>query len=184
MLFSPLPPGPYEIIYADPPWGYANKGSRGAAEKHYGTLSVSQLMTLPVQDITAPNCLLFLWATYPMIQEAIQVGSSWGFQYKTLAFQWLKTNIKTDSWFFGAGNWTRANTEACLLFVKGKPKRASASVSQVIVSPRRSHSEKPKIVRGKIKELCGDLPRIELFSRDRCGGWDAWGLQVPENEKE
>ena len=118
-----------------------------------------------------------------MLQEAIQVIKGWGFQYKTIAFQWVKKNKKSDSYFFGLGIWTRGNTECCLLAVKGKPKRVSNKVSQLIIEPIREHSRKPDTVRNRIEELMGDIPRIELFARQAADGWDCWGLEAPDDEK-
>lgn len=118
-----------------------------------------------------------------MLQEAIQVIKGWGFQYKTIAFQWVKKNKKSDSYFFGLGRWTRGNTECCLLAVKGKPKRVSNKVSQLIIEPIREHSRKPDTVRNRIEELMGDIPRIELFARQAADGWDCWGLEAPDDEK-
>ena len=78
----------------------------------------------------------------------------------------------------GMGNWTRSNPELCLLAIKGKPKRISASVHSVIDTPIERHSKKPDIVRDKIVSLCGNLPRIELFARQKTEGWDVWGNEV------
>ena len=80
--------------------------------------------------------------------------------------------------FKGMGYWVRKNPEMCLLATKGKPKRLSKNVEQLIVSPRRKHSQKPDCVRDRIVELCGDLPRIELFARQKVKGWDSWGDEV------
>jgi N6-adenosine-specific RNA methylase IME4 len=114
----------------------------------------------------------------PMLPSAFKVIEAWGFTYKTVGFTWVKRNRYKDSWFWGMGNWTRANAEVCLLAIRGKPKRVSASVHSVVDSAIRSHSQKPYEVREKIVELMGDLPRIELFARDVGLGWDAWGLEV------
>ena len=122
--------------------------------------------------------LLFLWATYPKIQEALDTIKKWGFTYKSIAFQWIKQNRKGNGYFFGLGRWTRGNTECCLIAVKGKPKRKNNSVSQLIFSPLQKHSQKPDEVREKIIELIGDVPRIELFARESCDGWDCWGNEV------
>ena len=84
----------------------------------------------------------------------------------------------SHQWFFGLGNWTRSNAEICLLATRGKPKRQSARIHQLIISPVQSHSQKPQEVREKIVELLGDLPRIELFAREKTDGWDVWGNEV------
>lgn len=160
----------YSIIYADPPWHYNNKKSRGAATNHYPTMKLKDICALPVQDLAKDNCVLFMWATYPAIKEALQVIEAWGFTYKTIGFQWIKLNKSGVGYFFGTGNWTRANSEICLLAVKGKPKRKSASVSQLIVSPVERHSKKPAIVRDKIVQLMGGGKRQDRTLRTRyCG---------------
>ena len=169
---------PYQIIYADPPWRYDQKGLHGAAEKHYSTMSLEDICKLPVGSISAKDSILFLWATFPQLPAALRVISAWGFKYKTVAFLWLKKNRKADSWFFGLGFWTRGNAEVCLLATRGHPKRQSSKIHQFIISPIEAHSKKPDIVRDKIVELAGDVPRIELFARQTTPGWDVWGNEV------
>jgi site-specific DNA-methyltransferase (adenine-specific) len=170
----------YNIIYADPPWSYkdkANAGKRGASHK-YKTQSEDWIADLPVPEIAADDCALFLWATMPHLPSAIMTMMAWGFEYKTTAFTWVKKNKVKDSWFMGMGNWTRANAEVCLLGINGKPKRISASVRSVIDAPIGKHSEKPPETRDRIVQLLGDLPRIELFARQTAPGWDAWGDEI------
>ena len=168
----------YEIILADPPWRYAQKGLQGAAENHYPTMSIKELCALPVADFAARNSALFLWATFPQLPEAMQLIQAWGFQYKTVAFVWLKQNRKSPGWFYGLGFWTRGNAEVCLLATRGHPKREAANVHQFIISPIEAHSKKPDVTRDKIVSLMGDLPRVELFARQTVPGWDAWGNEV------
>ena len=168
----------YQIIYADPPWQYEQRSLKGAAEKHYPTMSISDLCALPVADIAAADSALFLWATFPQLPAALKLIRAWGFTYKTIAFLWLKKNKKSDSWFYGLGFWTRGNAEACLLATKGHPKRRAANIHQFIISPVQEHSKKPDEVREKIVDLMGDVPRIELFARSYTEGWDVWGNEV------
>lgn len=120
-----------------------------------------------------------MWATFPMLKEALEVVEAWGFVYKTVAFNWVKQNKSGEGLFMGLGNWTRSNSEICLLAVKGKPKRVNASVRSVILSPVQRHSQKPAEARDRIVDLMGDLPRIELFARETAPGWDSWGNEVP-----
>ena len=171
-----FPDKKYQIIYADPPWEYDDKalsGNRGAGCK-YDLMNESQLQSLPVGNIADENCLLFMWSTFPKLQDGLTLMESWGFTYKTVAFTWLKTN-QNGSDFMGMGRWTRANQEIVLFGTKGKPKRINAGISQVVKSVIKSHSQKPNTVRDKIIELVGDLPRIELFARTKVHGWDVWG---------
>ena len=142
-------------------------------------MSIEKLCALPVADLAAPDSALFLWATFPQLPEALRLIEAWGFTYKSIAFQWVKQNRSGNGFFFGLGRWTRGNSEPCLIAVKGKPKRISASVGQLVFSPLRKHSQKPPEVRDKIVELMGDLPRIELFAREAAPGWDAWGDEAP-----
>lgn len=168
----------YQVILADPPWKYQQKTLQGAAEHHYSTMCIEDICRLPVCDMADRDCVLFLWATFPQLPEALRVIKEWGFTFKTVAFVWLKQNKKTASWFFGLGFWTRGNAEICLLATKGHPKRQSAKVHQFIVAPIEQHSKKPDIAREKIVELMGDVPRIELFARQTTSGWDVWGNEV------
>jgi N6-adenosine-specific RNA methylase IME4 len=171
----------YQIIYADPPWSYVDKalaGNRGAICK-YPVMNIDDIKKLPINEMSDENCILFLWVTMPKLNEVFEVIKSWGFEYKTVAFTWVKRNKKSPSWFWGMGRWTRANAELCLLATKGKPKRVSAAISSIIDTPIEGHSKKPDIVRNKIVELTGKgLARIELFARQKTEGWDVWGNEV------
>lgn len=141
-------------------------------------MSLDELCNLPIKDIAAEDCALFLWVTLPMLYESARLLQAWGFQYKTVAFVWLKQNKKSDSLFWGLGHWTRANAEICILATKGHPKRQSASVHQIIISHIEEHSKKPAEARERIVQLMGELPRIELFARQSTPGWDVWGNEV------
>lgn len=184
----------YGIIYADPPWSYQDKGCNGACAKHYHTMGVDEICALPIANLSAKDCTLFMWATYPQMQEALEVIAAWGFKYKTIAFQWVKLNrnVKLNNFtiatvqdilhktcFFGLGRWTRGNTECCLLATKGKPRRENNSVSQLVFAPLTRHSSKPPEVRDRIKILMGGGTRsLELFAREQVEGWDCWGDEV------
>lgn len=181
----PLPDKKYSIIYADPPWGYKtghSKKWKGIAERHYQTMTVDEIAALPIPDITEKDAILFMWVTFPCLSEGLKIIEAWGFTYKTVAFNWVKQNKGGSGIFWGLGFWTRSNSEACLLAVKGRPKRISASVHSVVMSPVQQHSRKPAEVRDRIVELMGDLPRIELFARETAPGWDAWGNEVPAED--
>ena len=171
----------YNIIYADPPWSYSISsgiaGGRGQ-NTQYRCLRPVEIYELPVNDISDKNCCLFLWATYPMLPEALHTIKAWGFFYKTNAFTWIKLNKKNKKHFFGMGQWTRRNSEICLLATKGNPKAINHSISELIEEPIGEHSKKPAIIRTKIVELCGDLPRIELFAREKIDDWDIWGDEI------
>lgn len=174
----------YQIIYADPPWKYNSRANhktrfRGGAEGHYKLMPMEQIKALPIQELADKNCVLFLWTTFPYLEEQIKLFKHWGFEYKTLGFSWIKTNPKNGKPFFGVGYYTKSNCEVCLMGMKGQLKPISNKVSSVVISSRRKHSQKPDEVRKKIVELFGDLPRIELFSRKKENdGWDVWGNEV------
>jgi N6-adenosine-specific RNA methylase IME4 len=171
----------YQIIYADPPWSYkvwSKKGMGRSAESHYPTMNKIDIQNLPINKISDKNCILFLWVTAPCLIEGLELIDKWGFKYKTIGFTWVKKNKRQNTWFWGMGYWTRANSELCLIATKGMIKRISASVHQIIDTPIEEHSKKPAIVRNRIVELMGNLPRIELFARQKTEGWDVWGNEV------
>ena len=175
----PFPDKKYQIIYADPAWQYDDKalaGNRGAGCK-YDVMAIDEIMALPIQDITATNCFLFMWGTWALLPQCLVVIKAWGFEYKTLGFLWTKKNKTKGGYSIGMGNYTRANSEYCLLAVKGKPKIMRHKVTQIVDTSARKHSQKPDIIRGRIVQLCGDLPRIELFARKQIPGWDGWGAE-------
>lgn len=171
----------YKIIYADPPWSfktYSHRGKGKAPDRHYSVMSKQEIQNLPISSISDDDCVLFLWVTFPMLKDGLELIDKWGFTYKTVAFNWVKRNKRVASWFWGLGYWTRSNSEICLLATKGNPKRVSKSVHQVIDTPIESHSKKPDLVRNRIVELIGDVPRVELFARNNTDGWDVFGNEV------
>ena len=184
----------YQIIYADPAWNYNSRmalgkgAAKSSAEDYYNVMSIEDIMALPIKEISAKDCILFIWVTMPKLNEVFKVINAWGFEYKTCGFVWVKRNkVFSDERnknrngiddFMGQGRWVRQNAELCLIATKGKPKRISAKVRQIIYQPIQEHSKKPNEVRERIVELIGDLPRIELFSRQETEGWDIWGNEV------
>ena len=178
-----LPNKKYNIIYADPPWHFSNwsvKGNVKAPINYYATMSINDICKLPVKDIADKNCVLFIWTCDPIVDKTFEVIKSWGFTYKTMGFVWVKIT-KQNKPKMGLGYWSRGSTEYCLLATKGKPKRCSKKVAKTIMARATIHSKKPKIIKDKIVELCGDLPRIELFARNVglfSNNWDYWGNQV------
>jgi N6-adenosine-specific RNA methylase IME4 len=183
----------YRAIYADPPWAYRSwdkigvptrkKIARGMATVHYPTMSTPEIAALPVADFADKDCCLFMWATWPNLEAALTVGKAWGFRYVTDAFLWTKTTPKSVNSFlpkyhFGLGYWTRANTEPCLLFTKGHPKRINNDVAQLIVAPVGRHSAKPLETYGRIERLV-EGPYLELFARNKNReGWAFWGNEI------
>jgi len=176
----------YKIIYADPPWKYVqdkkSKNFRAVTSEHYETMNTEEICNLPIQDIADESSILFLWATFPQIKEARKVMEAWGFEYKTVGFVWIKKNKKANTNAWGMGFYTRSNAEICLIGISKKARAMdlikSHAVHQIIETKRLRHSEKPNEVRDKIVELCGDVPRIELFAREKKEDWDVWGNEL------
>jgi len=192
----------FSVIYADPPWTYRDTQSGDPARggKTYPTLTLQQVKNLGVQRIAAPDCALFLWATMPLLREALEVIEAWGFKYTTCAFTWVKLNptgallypqkklhgtkyekdiLLHKGVYSGMGYWTNGNAELCLFAKQGHPKRVARNVKQIVLAPRGRHSAKPSEVRDRIVQLMGDVPRIELFAREQVAGWVSWGNEVP-----
>lgn len=189
----------YKIILADPPWTfktYSDKGKDKSAENHYSCMNLDDIKRLPIKNIADKDAILFLWVTFPLLDKSFEVMKSWGFQYKTCAFNWIKAN-KTSNLEklnvnkdirMNLGYYTRANSELCLeatnaenepdlvlLGRKGKTlERKSKAVRQVLITHQREHSRKPDEIYNKIEALF-DGPYIELFARQEQEGWDFFG---------
>lgn len=169
--------GPFQVIYADPPWQYRRNAGQGVANNHYSTMSDAEIAAMPVGALAAKDCALLMWATSPKLPDAIKVVKSWGFEYKTVFFTWIKTDAKGKP-LCGLGSYTRSSTEICLIGVRGNvmPWKQSNSVQQTILSPRRQHSRKPVEARERIETFFGaHINRIELFAREPSVGWHVWG---------
>lgn len=198
-----LPDGKFGVIYADPPWQFLTYSGASvpqrAEEQHYDTMSLEEIKALPVGDVAAKDCALFMWVIDSHFDQAFDLANHWGFQFKTRAFTWRKVKKSLvrdiaegklpevaieadDATHMGLGKWTRKETEFCLLFTRGKPKRLSGGVREIINAPRREHSRKPDETYGRIEELVGG-PYLELFSRTTWPGWEVWGNQTGKFRK-
>lgn len=187
-----LPSGLFGCILADPPWAFKTynneKGTtphRGDAD-HYSVMSASDLRDLPVVSSAAKDCALFMWVVDSHLDAALDLGRAWGFEFKTIAFVWVKTMANPNEmclfepeprYRIGMGYWTRKQSELCLLFTRGKPKRLDKGVRQIIAERKREHSRKPDEQYARIEALV-DGPRLELFARNERPGWTAWGNQT------
>lgn len=180
--------GKYDIVYADPPWGYyGDPNKNAAAGKHYPLMSDADIKALPVRKLfrDPKRGAAFVWATGPRLDLAIDAIRSWGLHYRGVAFVWVKT--RRDGVPIGPRGVpptaTKPVTEMCLLATlapRGRPfPLLSAKVKQVVLAPVGRHSEKPGAVRDRIVDLYGDRPRLEVFARDRIPGWDCWGNEAP-----
>lgn len=191
-----LPRGHFRAIYADPPWHFQTyneagrqrspdwKPFKGSPSIHYDTMSAEAIRALPVADLAADDSCLFLWICWPLLSEALELITAWGFTYKTCAFSWTKAHAGQIEMFrddadvqVGMGYWTRSNSEVCLLATRGKPRRLNADVRQAIIEPRREHSRKPDCVPARIERLVGG-PYLELFARTQRPGWTVWGNET------
>jgi N6-adenosine-specific RNA methylase IME4 len=198
-FLEPYPPrwpqGRFPVVYADPAWAYrkaplVNRGRARAVEKEYATMQPEEIAALPVGDLAAPDAVLFLWATGPKLPLALDVMKAWDFEFRTVAFVWVKLTSKGDKPHFGMGFYTRANAELCLVGTRGKGvRRQDASVRQVcldvydgpseeqVATPIGAHSAKPDEIRQRIERLYAG-PRVELFARERVRDWTVWGNEV------
>jgi N6-adenosine-specific RNA methylase IME4 len=176
----------FDIIYADPPWSFttwSDKGKKKSPDNHYQILNIEDIKGLNVQGISNDNSILALWVTAPLFREGLDTLKSWGFEYKTFLFTWVKTNKKSPGWFWGLGYYTRSNPEFCILGTRGKPlERLSHSIHSVVDSPVAEHSKKPDIVRNRLVDLFGDRPRVELFARNTYEGWVCLGNEINGND--
>ena len=166
----PVPTGTYSLVLADPPWQYDfAESSTREIENQYPTLPVDQICALPLQDLFADDCLLFLWATSPKLREAFQVMAAWDFEYVTNAV-WVKDK-------FGMGYYFRQQHELLLVGRKGNPPLSlpETRVSSVFEAPRTGHSEKPEDVHLALEAMYPKLPKLELFARSKREGWEVWG---------
>lgn len=191
--FPGLSRGTYGAILADPPWPFriwsgTDNTPHRTDEDHYLVMSIEKLMSMRVSKLSLPDCALFLWVVDAQLPACIRVGEAWGFTYKTRAFEWIKVKKIVDSDTgshnvgtledgdigIGMGYWTRKQTESCLLFTRGKPKRMDAGVRQTIIASRRQHSRKPDETYNRIERLVQG-PYCELFARYHRTGWAGWG---------
>lgn len=193
--FTALPRGHFGCILADPPWSFLTYGKHRTTPHrcvadHYQTMTHDELVSLPIADVAGKDCALFMWIVDSHFDEALTLGKAWGFSFKTIAFIWLKEteNGRQLDIFKGEsdprismGYWTRKQAEICLLFTRGKPKRLSKAVRQVIRDPRREHSRKPDEQFSRIEALVGG-PRLELFARSARHGWTVWGNETDKFE--
>lgn len=201
--------GPYDLAYVDCPWPYDDTrthASTGAARSAYEVMTIDNLKRLVPGTIMAKRSALAVWWTGPKAQEAIEVVRSWGYEIVNMhLFTWVKLRRGVDMdrlaqielqdapWSFsipadlhkGLGHYTRQGTENVMLAVRGTPRlaRHDLTVREVVFWPVGRHSQKPWPVRYRLERLFGPVRRIELFARERVGGWDGWGAEYPEDDR-
>lgn len=196
-VYPELPKKIFDVIYADPPWDYSGKmqydksgiktlnvGFKknifiSAANFKYPTLKLNELKELDVKSISADDCILFMWTTGPQMANSIELGTAWGFEYKTVAFVW-------DKQIHNPGRYTLSQTEFVLAFKRGRfpTPRGARNIHQLVSVHRGKHSEKPEEVIEGITKMFPEQKKIELFARKSYFGWDNWGLEIPNNKIE
>lgn len=179
----PLPGRRYKAILMDPPWSFITYTGSGTPHRteddHYDVMTLEDIKRLPVAAVADDDCALFMWVIGSHIPQAIALGESWGFEYKTDVFHWLKIG-KNDPAVrpISMGYWSRKQVETCLLFTKGSPSRLNADVRQVIEAPKGRHSAKPDEQYESVEALVGG-PYLEMFARTPREGWSSWGNEAP-----
>lgn len=190
-----LPMGEFGAVLADIPWRFITFSGKKSVPSRtevdpYPTMALAELKQLPVAESCAKDCALFMWIVGSHLDQALDLGRSWGFKYTTDAFVWLKDPddyyqrnlIEMEPKFnISMGYWTRKQSETCLLFTRGKPRRLSKGVRQVIAYPRREHSRKPDEQYERIERLVGG-PYLEMFGRQQRAGWTVWGNETDKFE--
>jgi N6-adenosine-specific RNA methylase IME4 len=197
----------FSIIYADPPWRYNSRANhktrfRGGACGHYPLMTMAEIAALPIAQLAARDCAVLMWCTFPMLADQIKLFEHWGFRYRTIFLSWTKLNrrghdLPADdpaykpgkpyvlyrdglfhSVFFGTGYYAKANSEICLMGMRGQLRSISDAVTSAILAPLREHSRKPDEAYERIEQVFGDVPRIELFARQSAPGWATVGNAV------
>ncbi len=164
----------YGVILADPPWRFEpysrETGMDRAADNHYPTMTIEEIKALRIP--AADDCALFLWATPPMLLEAIDAMATWGFTYKS-HLVWTKDRL-------GTGYWVRSRHELLLIGTCGKipAPEPGTQPDSVISAPVAGHSIKPDVFAEFVELLYPTIPKLEMFARRRRLGWDAWGAEA------
>ena len=174
----------FDVILADPPWEFERwvpgqgVGIR-SADSHYPTMKTSELCRLSIPEVLAKNAVLFLWGVWPRLKDTFELIDAWGFEYKTIAWIWIKAKRSGFGFFTGMGYYTRSNTEPCLLAVKGSMPVQAHDIQALIYAPVHDHSQKPDDQYRKIETLYPNMNYLELFARKQQPGWHVWGNEVP-----
>lgn len=182
-----MPAGHYGVLYVDPASKFktfSDAGNGRSASKHYKTMTFEEMGELPIGRLAAPDCVLLIWTSGPFLRKTFDLIDAYGFEYKTMGFDWMKADTTQLDLFqdenkadMKMGYWTRANSEQCLLATRGRPRRLSASVRSGIIEPAREHSRKPDRIYHDIRRLVAG-PYAELFARTKHPGWDSFGNEV------
>ena len=182
METPPFPNKKYQVIYADPPWKTKTfketKEGLISRELPYPQMTDMEIMQLPVKDIVDDNAILFMWCIDSRFPIVMKIMAKWGFNYKCIGFVWAKIAKTTNGFNGGFSSYTKRDCEFCLIGTRGKYLNLNRGINQILLEPKTVHSRKPNTIRKRILELVGDVPRIELFARQRFDGWDCWGNEI------
>ena len=177
--FGDLEAGAYSVILADPPWTfktYSDKGIGKSPQAQYACMDLAAIQALPVAELGKPDAVCVMWATAPMLPQAVETMARWGFRYKT-AGAWAKQSKTGQKIAFGTGYIFRSAAEFYLVGTRGKPVTRARNVRNLILAPVREHSRKPDRMRSDVEALW-DGPYCELFAREPSPGWDTFGNEV------
>jgi N6-adenosine-specific RNA methylase IME4 len=177
--FQNLRPLSYSVILADPPWSfkiYSSKGAKKSPQAQYSCMDLPAIKALPVAKLAAPNAVCIMWATAPMLPQALETMAAWGVTYKTSG-AWAKQSSTGEKWAFGTGYLFRSAAEFFLLGTIGSPKSLAKNIRNLIIAPVREHSRKPDEMHERIERQFSG-PYVELFARQQRPGWDCWGNQT------
>lgn len=180
--FDQIPPMKYGLIMADPPWLFKNWSKAGEKKNptsHYDCMDMESFADWPVHLLAAPDCVLWLWATNPMLPQAIDLVGRWGFRFAT-AGHWVK-RTKNGHLQFGTGYRLRSSGEPFLIATIGNPKTGK-SVRSVVDAKVREHSRKPDEAYSAAEALVPGVWRLDMFSRQEREGWDCFGLEAGKFE--
>ena len=184
----------FDLGYSDPAWRFRNwsmematkmgeKWGRANGRPIYPVMITEDICDMPVGKLFGKDSIMLMWATYPMLPDALRVMDAWNFEFKTVAFTWVKLNPSGVGWHFGLGYHTHGNPEIVLLGTRGNGlRRMDKAIANLIIAPRGRHSAKPQIVRDRIERLYGDVSRLELFAREAAPNWARWGNEVQPSE--
>lgn len=184
ILLPPFPKKRFKVLYPDMPWTYKDLGKAGkrGASTQYQTMDLMDMINLPIEKIAAKDSCIFMWATDPLFKDALTLMKAWGYQYKRVAFVWIKMTKDMKKPRMNLGRTTRSNAEFVIYGTKGENLPIlDHGVSQVVLTPQLRHSVKPLEVSDRIDRLLGTkLKKIELFARNVTNpkeNWTYWGNQ-------
>jgi len=177
--FEDIPRGAYDIIVADPPWtwsAWSDRGLKKSAQRHYSCMDLAAIKTIAIASLAAPSAVLILWATAPMLPQAMEAMKAWGFTYKS-NMVWRKTTL-SGKVRMGPGYWARTMHEQVLLGTRGKPRLFAKAMPSIFDGVARQHSRKPDEFYKLIFDRTPDMARVDLFGREFRTGFDVWGNEI------